>query len=270
MTDTQPDGDVIQEFIRGIARKTIADLVVAATTDDAFISKLCAVDLVPDEVAAFAKAKGFSFSADELTAFVEDRIRHEIPADERAFRDRLLAARAAGQTAEAIPTDAETSATLHDVAHAPGYALDRASVLQGDVFALRGLPALPGLLAMLEDILRAVLEIEDPEAAHESLTFAQMKERSEVAYGRLAEDDRVAELMGAIIDDLGLERDLVMWEWPGFRLLFPARPVAVVSTGQPTRAYCRRSGTPSKARPSPRSIYGGRSGASTSMRRFAF
>ena len=59
MTDTQPDGDVIQEFIRGIARKTIADLVVAAITDDAFISKLCAVDLVPDEVAAFAKAKGF-------------------------------------------------------------------------------------------------------------------------------------------------------------------------------------------------------------------
>ena len=38
MTDTKPDGDVIQEFIRGIARKTIADFVVAATTDDAFIS----------------------------------------------------------------------------------------------------------------------------------------------------------------------------------------------------------------------------------------
>ncbi|MBT3399199.1 MAG: hypothetical protein HOL07_16595 [Rhodospirillaceae bacterium] len=221
MTDTKPDGDVIQEFIRGIARKTIADFVVAATTDDAFISELCAVDLVPDQVAAFAQAKGFSFSADELTAFVEDRIRHEIPADERAFRDRFLAARAAGQTAEAIPTDAETSATLHDVAHTPGYALDRASVLQGDVIALRGVPALPALLATLEDILKTALEVEDLEAVHESLTFAQMKARSEVAYDRLAEDDRVPDLVGAIIDDLGLERELVMWEWPGFRLLFP-------------------------------------------------
>lgn len=221
MTAPEPDGDAFQEFIRGIAGMDIADFIVAATTDDALMTELNAVDLVADQVAAFARTKGFSFSADELTAFVEDRIRRKIPADERAFRNRLLAARAAGEAVLPVPMDAETSATLHDVIHSPGYTLDRASVLRGNVIALRGVPSLPALLAMLEDTLQAALEIDDLEAAHEDLTFAQLKTRSAVAYDRLAEDDRVAHLVGAIIDDLGLARGHVLWEWPGFRILFP-------------------------------------------------
>lgn len=221
MASAEYDGDDLQEFLREIVRKNISDFMVAVATDDTLIAELGAIDIVAEPVAAFARNKGFSFSADELTEFVEDRICKEVPADERTFRDRLLALRAAGRANLVVPTDEETEATLHDVACGAGFELDRGAVLRGDVIALRQLPSLPHLLDLLEEILTDALGIEDLEAAHEYFEFQEMKEKTDAAYERLAEDSRIVPAVLAIIDDLGLEQDRVLWEWPGFRLLQP-------------------------------------------------
>lgn len=221
MTTAALDGDGLQGFLRDIVRKNISDFMVAVATDDSLIAELGAIDIVAEPVAAFAREKGFSFSADELTEFVEDRISKEVPADERIFRDRERALRGAGGGNLAVPMDAETNASLHDVACGAGIVLDRDAVMRGDVLALRQLPSLPGLLHLLEEILTHALGIDDLEAAHEHFEFQQMKDKTDAAYGRLAKDSRIVPAVLAIIDDLGLRRDRVLWEWPGFRLLFP-------------------------------------------------
>ena len=195
---------------------------VAVATDDDLIAELSAIDLVAEPIAALARSKGFAFSADELTAFVEDRIRSEVAGRRTRPLHRLLAARATGEIAGPVPTDADTVAELHDVMHGPGYSLDRIAVLRGDVIALRGLPSLPTLLLLLEEILRDGLGIDDPETAHEFFEFEVLKERTDAAYEGLAEDDRIIPAVGPIIDDLGFARGRVLWEWPGFWVLFPA------------------------------------------------
>ena len=115
MTSAAYDGNDLQAFLREIVRNNISDFMVAVATDDSLLAELGAIDIVAEPIAAFARNKGFSFSADELTEFVEDRICKEVPADERTFRDRLLALRAAGKGDLAVPTDEETDATLHEV-----------------------------------------------------------------------------------------------------------------------------------------------------------
>lgn len=221
MSPETVETDSLRDFLRGLGQQNIADFIVAVATDDALMTELGQVDLAAGEVAAFARSKGFAFSADELTGFLEERIRSELPAEEVMFRDRMLEARAAGELAGAVPTNEETPATLHDVTCAPGHVLDRNAVLRGDVIALRGIPSLPALLSLLEETLTDSLGIEDLETAHQAFAFDQMKARTDAAYDRLAEDDRVVPVMGAIIQGLGLDRDRVLWEWPGFRMLFP-------------------------------------------------
>lgn len=222
MTSADSDGVDVHGFLRGLANTRISDFIVAVATDDALLAELSAIDLVAEPIAAYARQKGFAFSASELTEFVEDRIRRELPADEYMHRERLLAAREAGDLAGPAPMDEETAAVLHDVSHAPGYTLDRGAVLRGDVIALRGLPSMATLLSLLEETLRDGLGIEDLEVAHESFAFDDVKARTDAAYEQLTADDRVISAVGGIIDDLGLARDRVHWEWPGFRVMFPA------------------------------------------------
>lgn len=221
MADGTPGGGDIQSFLRGLARKSITDFIVAVATDGDLIAEISAIDLAPVPVAAFAREKGFSFSADELAEFVEDRIRSELPADEVAIREDYLAARARGDVREPASLGEETEARLHDEAHRPGFVLDREAVLRGDVVALRVLPSLPALLSLFEETLVNALGIDDLEAAHAQLTFEELKARTDAAHDDLTGDDRIVPAVLAIIDDLGLARERVVWEWPGFRLLFP-------------------------------------------------
>jgi hypothetical protein len=117
--------------------------------------------------------------------------------------------------------DEETEAQLHEVLHTPGFELPRAAVLRGDVIALRQLPALPGVLALLEDALERSFDGVNLEQIHAHFDFDGMKIRAERAYDRLVDDSRVPAAMQAVIGDLWLYPRKVLWEWPGMCLLYP-------------------------------------------------
>ena len=153
---------------------------------------------------------------------IEARVAEKVDAEELAIRDRMRAERAGSATSGATPMDAETDARLHDVAHSPAFVLDRRAVLSGDIVALRSLPSLPPLLAIMDEVISGAFDGLDLERLHEHLDFDGMKARSDTAYDALYADERVPAAVGAIVDDLGLDRSRTLWEWPGMRLMFPA------------------------------------------------
>ncbi len=146
--------------------------------------------------------------------------------------------------------DEETEAQLHEVLHTPGFELPRAAVLRGDVIALRQLPALPGVLAFLEDALERSFDGVNLEQIHAHFDFDEMKIRAERACDRLVDDLRVPAAMQAVIGDLGLDPRKVLWEWPGMCLLYPVEQVGAVSIARQIRARSPPTGAPGMAHPS--------------------
>jgi len=219
MSDEQ---ELVSDFLNGLARQQVIAFIKAVAEEDEMIIALGQVDLAPEQVAAFARARGYAFDADDLVRVIESRIASLIPEAEREVRDQYLKRRADGACSAPVVMDAETDANLVEVAHERGFKLDRRSILRGDVVAVRQLPALPGLLALMEESLTGAFDGTDLEQIHLHHDFPDMKARAAIAYDSLTQDKRIIDAVQTIIVGLGLDPDSVLWEWPGMRLLFPA------------------------------------------------
>lgn len=217
------DGDaLVAGFLKGHARQRVVDFIQAVVEDQTLMQELSAVDLKPEAVAAFACQKGYAFSGDDLTDVIEARVAQEVPESEQALRRQLRLKRDAKPMSEPVSQDMETDATLLEIDHAPGFVLDRASVLRGDVTALRRMPALPDLLAFMSDALEFAFDGVDLAQIHLHHDFESMKTRAETAHERLLEDDRIPVAVASMVRELGMDPGDVLWEWPGMRMLFPA------------------------------------------------
>jgi hypothetical protein len=133
---------LVTDFLNGLARQQVIAFIKAVAEEDDLIIALGQVDLAPEKVAAFARARGYAFGADDLVGVIESRIATQIPEAEREIRDQYLKRRADGDCDAPVVTDAETDANLLEIAHEPGFKLDRRAILRGDVVAVRQLPAL--------------------------------------------------------------------------------------------------------------------------------
>lgn len=213
---------LVSDFLDGLARQQVIAFIKALAEDDEMIIALGQVDLCPEQVAAFARARGYGFGPEDLVDVIESRIASQIPETERKIRDQYLKQRAAGTADTPTVMDAETDASLFEIPHQPGFELDRRSILRGDVVAVRQLSALPGLLSLMEESLAGAFDGTDLEQIHLHHDFPDMKARAEVAYDSLTRDKRIIDAVQAVLVDLGLDPDSVLWEWPGMRLLFPA------------------------------------------------
>lgn len=218
---SESEQDLVARFLDGLGRQRVVDFIGAVVEDEALMSELSLIDLDPESVAAFAREKGYGFSSSELIEVIEARIAAEIPEAELAIRAKYLDERAQGIAHVPREMNEDTDACVRDVTHAPDFELPRAAILQGDVIALRKPPALPTLLALMEEALDAAFDGTELEQIHEHHNFEDMKARAEVAYDRLVDDTRVPGAMQAVIRDLGFDPQKVWWEWPGMRLLFP-------------------------------------------------
>lgn len=216
------DGEaLVAGFLNGLARQRVVDFIQAVVEDEVLMQELSGVDLKPEAVATFACLKGYVFSGADLTDVIESRVAQEIPESEQAFRRQLQLTREAKEASGSVPQDIETDAALLELNHAPGFVLDRASVLGGDVAALRRMPALPILLGFMSEALEHAFEDVDLEQIHLHHDFEDMRARAEVAHERLLADTRIPVAVTAIIRDMGMDPDDVLWEWPGMRILFP-------------------------------------------------
>jgi len=212
---------LVAGFLNGLARQRVVDFIRAVVEDEALMQELSAVDLKPEAVATFACQKGYVFSGDDLTDVIESRIAQEVPESEQALRRQLQLEREARGSSGRVPLHIETDAALLDIDHAPDFVLDRASILRGNVAAIRGMPALPDLLTFMSDALEHAFDAVDLEQIHLHYDFKSMKARAETAYVQLLADDRIPTAMASIVRDLGMDPDDVLWEWPGMRILFP-------------------------------------------------
>lgn len=218
---SETEQDLVARFLGGLGRHRVVEFIGAVAEDEGLMLELGRIDLDPESVAHFAREKGYAFSAKELTDVIEARIAAQVPEEELRIRARYLDERARGIAHSPRQMDEETESHLREVVHAPDFELPRAAVLQGDVIALRQLPALPGVLVLMEEALESAFDGIDPEQIHAYYDFDDMKARAEIAYDRLVDDPRVPAAMQAVIGDLGLDPQKVLWEWPGMRLLFP-------------------------------------------------
>ncbi|MBO6783609.1 MAG: hypothetical protein JJ899_10120 [Alphaproteobacteria bacterium] len=217
-----PERDLVAGFLDGLARERVVEFIRDVAQTEELMVEVGQAALTPASITAVANRLGYAFDASDLVDTIEARIASRIDAGELEIRDRMRAARDADGPAGLTPMDADTDATLHDVVHRPGFVLDREAVLSGDVLALRALPSLPPLLAIMDEVIGARFDGVDLERLHEGFDFAAMKARSDAAYDALYGDPRVPDAVGAIIADLGLDRSRTLWEWPGMRLMFPA------------------------------------------------
>jgi len=216
------DGTLIGDFLNRIGRERAVAFIRDVAESEALMVALCNIDLTPEAVTAFANTKGYAFSSGDLVSVIEARIAAEISGDELDVRARMMDARADGTDLGPARLDEDIKAHLHDVQHAPGFALDRRAVLSGDVVALRQMPALPPLLAIMEEVISDAFGGIDLDRLHDHLDFAGLKAKAGLAYGALSVDDRIPGAVHDIVEELGLDPDRTLWEWPGMRLLFPA------------------------------------------------
>lgn len=230
MPDT--DSSLISGFLQDLATPSIEAFLKAVLHDPAFALEVGALETTPETIAAFAATRGYRFTADELTGYVDRRLRERLSDAEFAARERYLAAVAAGTIAAPPLRDEPTPARFAELP--PGAPLDRRFVLEGGVTALRGVPALAALVALLDTVLCTVLEIDDLALAHEAYEGAAFDARAEAAYDALAADKRVPAAVVAVIEALGMAPDDVIWEWPGCRLL---RPVSAGGMGRYRKAF---------------------------------
>lgn len=212
---------LIERFLSGLAHQRVVDFIGAVINDETLTQELLAIDMEPESVAVFARQKGYGFTADDLSEVIESRVSKSIPGSEQALRARLRADRGNSPGVGVSPADRETDATLFEVDHGVDFVLDREAILRGDVLALRQVPALPNLLTLMEESLDQAFEGTDLEEIHLHHDFEDMKARAAVAYARLSEDGRIPGAVQAIVEDLGLNPEDVLWERPGMRLLFP-------------------------------------------------
>ncbi len=226
------DSDIVGAFLGRIADGVIEAFIKAVLHEPALSRELGAQDLVPENVAAFARSKGYAFTAAELTDYVESRLAARLPAAECEARRRFLERRARGELSGPETLDQPTQVRSAEIAG--GAPLDRAFVLRGGVVAVRGCSALLPLLDILLGTLRTALATEDMDTVHTALDFATLRQRTLAAYTALSKDARVPAVITAMISGLGMDPRDVLWEWPGFRLM---QPEAAGGHGQYRAAY---------------------------------
>jgi len=142
------DMSMVDDFLFGLATSSIESFLKQVMRNPVLGVQLAALEATPENVAAFARMHGYSFSADELDAYVEDRLLARLSAEEYAARERHLAAMAAGDIPDPPQRDSATPIRFMEIK--AGDAFDRRPVLEGGVLALRGLPEIAALVSLLD------------------------------------------------------------------------------------------------------------------------
>lgn len=216
---------LLDNFFAGIARDSITAFIRAVVEQPQLMEGLQGIDLVADDVAAFAQTKGFAFSANDLEAFLEDRMKKELGAAEldlrRAFQDRSDRGK--------IPAPVSMNKTAAIKEHALDFtsesdknlSLDRAEILKGGVAIIRQAPAIARLTSVLREILEEHFKPHNPLVAHEKLSAAPYKARVDAAYEALLAEKRIPPILTAFMEEIGVPPNQTVFEWPGFRLTFP-------------------------------------------------
>ncbi len=183
------------------------------------------IDLVADDVAAFARTKGFAFSADDLEAFLEDRMKKKLDVEELDLRQAFQDRSDRGEIPAPVSTNKTAAIKEHVLDFRSGadgkLSLDRAEILKGDVTVIRQAPAIARLTSVLREILEDHFKPYDPLVAHEKLSAASYKTRVETAYDALLAEKRIPPILTAFMEEIGCPPDQTVFEWPGFRLTFP-------------------------------------------------
>ncbi len=227
MSQAQAERDELAAFLAVVDRQRAEDqirgFIQAARERPAVSADLIRIGSRLDDVAAYAGGKGFDFTASELDAFFERRIRRHLPDEALRLRDSYLERRRRGELPGPLSLDEPCAARLLTHEHRAGFRLDRAAVLSGDVFVLRGVPALTALIDLLRAHLERTFRPHDPLRAHEHFDGPEMKRRVEALYAGILEDEGIPPLMAAFVAELGMPADEVVYEWPGLRLMRPQR-----------------------------------------------
>jgi hypothetical protein len=66
--------DLVADFLSGLGRRRVIDFLSDVAADEGLMIELAQIELYPEPVSAFARSKGYGFTADELTAVIEARV----------------------------------------------------------------------------------------------------------------------------------------------------------------------------------------------------
>lgn len=215
------NAELVQSLFADIARHNVLMFVKAVTEDRSLAGELALLDKQPDTVAAFARAKGFTVEADDLSVVLEECLAARLTPAEMAHRRRYLARRANGLIPAPRPMHEETPATLSAHTFADGFVLDRGGVLAGNVTVLRRCGAIRALTDRLRQVISEGFGVDDLDATHRELDPATFRGRGVETYETLKRDPQIPGLVDDVIRALGLAPERVLFEWPGFRLVAP-------------------------------------------------
>jgi len=217
--------DLLAAFLGSIDRQKtkeqIESFIRAVSDTPALNEELMRLGYRTETVADFARAHGFQFLPEELDAYFERCIQANIPEWSLGKREQHLALHRAGEIAEPLVMDRPHSSVLDAVENVPGFALDRAAILGGTVTVARQFSALHSLTARLREHLECAFESHDLLTVYKSLSLQDISKRVEVAYKALLQDTSIPALMTDLTHELGMNPDDIIFEWPGFRLMFP-------------------------------------------------
>ena len=166
-----------------------------------------------DEILEIAAAFGFHFDLDAFSEYLDFFVSSRLPLDERQQREQW----SSSLVSPSITPDYHPQviqATTLDLSN-------RIKAYTGNVLVLSQPHSLNNLRLIIENIIKESLHIEDLSKTHELLPVDIFNTRVQDAYDRVKSSSLIPSCISALLADLSLEPDKVLWEWPSFRIFFP-------------------------------------------------
>ncbi len=182
---------------------------------------LSQVDFTSDAIATFAGSHGFHFTGAELRGYLDRKIENDLSERDLRHRRALLERRDRGDIPAPVAMDRDCSAGGRVLEYGDDFTLDRREILEGESIAVRQAPAIADLVAVIREVLVRAFHPHDPREAHGKMDSETYTRIIRETYEAFIEDERIHPIMTAFMEQMGLDPARVIYEWPGFRLVFP-------------------------------------------------
>jgi len=210
-----------RDFLTWINRGNIESFTSAVKATPALMGELSRIDFTPDAIAAFANSHGFHFTGAELRGYLDRKIERDLSERDLRHRHKFLECRNRGDIPTPVTMDRECSAGGRILDHKDGFVLDRREILKGGSVVVCQTLAIAKLVAVIREVLVRAFHPHDPREAHGKLDLETYTRIILETYGTFIEDERVHPIMTAFMEQMGMDPEHVIYEWPGFRLVFP-------------------------------------------------
>jgi len=225
--NSAPDSNDLEQgrdFLAWISKGSIESFTGAVMTTPTLMDGLSQIDFSPnatDAIAAFANAHGFHFTGAELSDYLDRKIENDLSERDLRHRRELLERRDRGDIPAPVPMDRDCAAGGQVLDYEDGFTLDRRGILKGESIAVRQVPAIGELVAVIREVLVRAFYPHAPREAHGKLDLETHTRIIHETYAAFLEDERIHPIMTTLMEQMGMDPARMIYEWPGFRLVFP-------------------------------------------------